>query len=78
MFELLCVCVCCSVLGFHRQVINLCDNTFAAEGSVSMANALPSLQQIRVLNFGDCLVRNEGARAIAKVIREGLPLLEVK
>ena len=73
LFELL-----CAVFGFCYQVINLSDNTFAVDGSVAMANALPSLQQVRVLNFGDCLVRNEGARAIAKVIQEGLPLLEVE
>lgn len=43
-----------------------------------MAGVLPHLQKLRVINFGDCLVRSEGARAIAEAIKEGHQLLEVK
>lgn len=30
-----------------------------------------------MINFGDCLVRSEGAVALAAVLREGLPILKV-
>lgn len=30
-----------------------------------------------MINFGDCLVRSEGAIALAAVLREGLPVLKV-
>ena len=30
-----------------------------------------------MVNFGDCLVRSEGAIALAAVLREGLPVLRV-
>ncbi len=30
-----------------------------------------------MINFGDCLVRSEGAVALAAVLREGLPVLKV-
>lgn len=59
-------------------MIDLNDNTFTEVGSKSMAEALPHLQKLRVINFGDCLVRSEGAHAIAKAIKEGHQLLEVK
>lgn len=53
------------------------DNTFTEEGSLAMAEVLPNLQELRVINFGDCLVRSDGARAIAEAIKEGHKLLEV-
>ncbi|KHN74734.1 Ran GTPase-activating protein 2 [Toxocara canis] len=46
------------------RVINLSDNTFTAAGARAMAKVLPSLRLIEVLNFGDCLCRNDGAIAI--------------
>lgn len=52
------------------------DNTFTEEGSLAMAEVLPNLQELRVINFGDCLVRSDGARAIAEAIKEGHKLLE--
>lgn len=42
-----------------------------------MAKVLPNLQQLRVINFGDCLVRPGGAKAIAEAIKDGHPLLQV-
>lgn len=42
-----------------------------------MAEVLPCLQKLRVINFGDCLVRPEGGRAIAEAIKDGHQLLEV-
>ncbi len=32
---------------------------------------------MQVINFGDCLVRSEGASAIAETLSEGLPILKV-
>lgn len=42
-----------------------------------MADVLPNLQKLRVINFGDCLVRPGGAQAIASVIKDGHQQLEV-
>ena len=53
------------------------DNTFTEEGSVAMAEVLPNLQQLRVINFGDCLVRPGGAVAISDAIKDGHQLLQV-
>ncbi|XP_035825246.1 ran GTPase-activating protein 1 [Aplysia californica] len=33
--------------------------------------ALPKLTQLEIINFGDCLVRTDGARAIANVLNQG-------
>ena len=38
---------------------------------------LKDLQKLEVINFGDCLVRSEGASALAKVVSNGIPLLKV-
>uniref|UniRef100_A0A3Q1HX53 Ran-GTPase activating protein 1 C-terminal domain-containing protein n=1 Tax=Anabas testudineus TaxID=64144 RepID=A0A3Q1HX53_ANATE len=38
---------------------------------------LPWHRNIQVINFGDCLVRSEGAIALAAVLTEGLPILKV-
>ena len=35
------------------------------------------LNQLRVINFGDCLLRSDGAKEIALAIQEHLPNLEV-
>ena len=42
-----------------------------------MADVLPSLQKLKVINFGDCLVRSEGAREIAAAVKDGHQQLEV-
>ena len=42
-----------------------------------MAEVLPELQKLRIVNFGDCLVRPEGARAIAEAMKSNHQLLEV-
>uniref|UniRef100_A0A4W5L7G7 Ran GTPase activating protein 1b n=1 Tax=Hucho hucho TaxID=62062 RepID=A0A4W5L7G7_9TELE len=38
--------------------------------------ALRHLRTVQVINFGDCLVRSEGAIALSAVLREGLPTLK--
>ncbi|XP_035766702.1 ran GTPase-activating protein 1a [Neolamprologus brichardi] len=40
------------------------------------SQALKHLRSIQVINFGDCLVRPEGAKAIAVSVSEGLPILK--
>ena len=35
------------------------------------------LDQLKVINFGDCLLRSDGAKEIARAIQEHLPNLEV-
>jgi len=53
----------------NMQHVNLNDNTFTAIGAKAMAEkALPHLQNLEVMNFGDCLVRTEGANAIAEAL----------
>ena len=69
--------VCPSASQPPIQVIDLNDNTFTEPGSTAMAEVLPSLQEVRVLNFGECLVRSGGATAIAEAIKDGHKLLEV-
>lgn len=44
---------------------------------LSALQALRHLRNVEVVNFGDCLVRCEGAIALAGVLREGLPVLRV-
>lgn len=46
-------------------------------GSIALAEVLPSLQELRTVNLGDCLVRNDGATAIAEAIKDGHKLLQV-
>lgn len=41
------------------------------------SQAMKHLRSIQVINFGDCLVRPEGAKAIAVSVSEGLPILKV-
>ena len=42
-----------------------------------MADVIPSLQELEVINFGECLVRSEGAVAIAQAIKDGHQMLRV-
>lgn len=42
-----------------------------------LPQALKHLHNIQVINFGDCLVRPEGATAIAESVTVGLPILKV-
>lgn len=44
---------------------------------VCVSQALKHLCYVQVINFGDCLVRSEGAGAIAETLKEGLPILKV-
>lgn len=38
---------------------------------------LPKLQNLEVINYGDCLVRTEGAIAITEALKEGYQKLKV-
>ncbi len=59
------------------QIIDLNDNTITEEGSVALAEVLPNVQNLKVLNLGDCLVRDNGAKAIAGAIKNGHRQLQV-
>jgi len=52
--------------------LNLNDNTFTPQGAVAMAKVLPNLKNLEVINFGDCLVKTEGAKALAECLRSAL------
>lgn len=45
--------------------------------NICTSQALKYLHSIQVINFGDCLVRTAGAKAIAETVLEGLPILKV-
>uniref|UniRef100_A0A8C7V891 Ran GTPase activating protein 1 n=1 Tax=Oncorhynchus mykiss TaxID=8022 RepID=A0A8C7V891_ONCMY len=75
--------------GARLTVLDLSDNAFgpdgvkgiekllkSTKGAIAMAQALKHLRSVQVINFGDCLVRSEGAIAIAEAITEGLPILK--
>ncbi len=47
------------------------------QGSVAIATVLSELQQLRVINFGECLVRSNGAKLIADAIKDGHNGLQV-
>ncbi|MEQ2165101.1 hypothetical protein GOODEAATRI_013577 [Goodea atripinnis] len=54
-------------------------NRLENDGATALAQAfqaLKHLNNIQVINFGDCLVRPEGAKAIAETVSEGLPILK--
>ena len=54
-----------------------CRPLINAVGSDLHLQALRHLRNVQVINFGDCLVRSEGAMAIADTLVEGLPILKV-
>lgn len=35
------------------------------------------LNELRIINFGDCLLRSDGAKEMARAVQEHLPNLEV-
>lgn len=43
----------------------------------SIFQVLPKLQNLEVINCGDCLVRTEGAIAISEALKEGHQKLKV-
>ncbi|CAN8012139.1 unnamed protein product [Ixodes pacificus] len=61
----------------NLHLLNLNDNIFTPEGARQMAQASASiiavrrLDKLEVLNFGDCLVKTAGAKALAKGLAEG-------
>lgn len=58
-------------------ILNLNDNTFTWRGSHDMALVLPKLQRLKIINFGDCLIRTKGAEFLAKALSDGHLELEV-
>lgn len=60
----------------NLKVINLEDNSLTEEGAKYIAECLPALKKINMLNFGDCLVRTNGAFALAKALKGNCPDLK--
>ncbi|KAK7476958.1 hypothetical protein BaRGS_00031817 [Batillaria attramentaria] len=55
----------------NLRILNLNDNTFTEVGAREMSKVLPQLQALEVINFGDCLLKTEGALALAKALKLG-------
>lgn len=56
--------------------MDLSDNIFTEVGSSAMAEAVGQLKRLKVVQFGDCLVRTEGAKALAAALDAGHESLE--
>lgn len=61
----------------NLRLIDLNDNTITLKGAKHIANALPHLQKLKVLNFDDCLLRTDGATVLADALTEKHMNLEV-
>ena len=48
--------------------LNLNDNTMAEEGGEAIASSLEVLTDVKIINFGDCLIRSGGCVAILKAL----------
>ncbi|GBM72054.1 Ran GTPase-activating protein 1 [Araneus ventricosus] len=55
------------------KVINLEDNSLTEKGAQYIAECIPSLLHLQMLNLGDCLVRTGGAIALANALEDGCP-----
>ena len=62
----------------NLSILNMNDNTFTEKGAKSLADVLPKLQKLRILNLGDCLLKTEGALLIAKALESGHQVLDEK
>ena len=63
---------------YLQQVLNLNDNTLTEKGSEAVAAVLPDLQDIRIIDLGECIVRSDGAMVLAKALENGHKKLEVE
>lgn len=55
----------------NLETVDLQDNTFTAQGSVALANALPSWTKLSELAVGDCLLSARGGIAVAEALQKG-------
>lgn len=58
-------------------ILNLNDNTIGPKGSAFIAKALSGLDNIKELNFGDCLLKTKGALLLADSLKSGSKNLEI-
>ncbi|KOB77290.1 Ran GTPase-activating protein, partial [Operophtera brumata] len=58
------------------SLLNLNDNTIGGKGAACIAQALPTLKNLKEINFGDCLLKSAGARALAQAFRDSALLIE--
>ena len=57
--------------------MNLSDNTLTEKGCLAIAEVLGDLQNLKIINFDDCLVQSDGAKALSSALQDGHQLLEV-
>lgn len=55
----------------NLEILNLNDNTFGKKGAAAIAKVLPSLQKLRQINFGDCLLKTSGVILLADGLKNG-------
>lgn len=55
----------------NLHVLNLNDNTIGPKGAEALFQALPVLTKLKVINFGDCLLKSKGASLLAKALQGG-------
>lgn len=55
----------------NLEILNLNDNTIARKGAGAIAKALPNLQRLQQINFGDCLLKTDGAILLAGGLKNG-------
>lgn len=61
----------------NLEILNLNDNTIGPKGSEHISKALSSLQNLKEINFGDCLLKTKGALLLADGLKDGHKKLEV-
>lgn len=61
----------------NLEILNLNDNTIGPKGSESIAKALLGLDNLKELNFGDCLLKTRGALFLADSLKQGNKNLEI-
>lgn len=59
------------------EILNLNDNTIGPKGSESISKALSQLDNIKELNFGDCLLKTKGALLLANTLKSSNKNLEI-
>ena len=75
--KVLTVCIISLMFLVFTVTISLPSNPVKVTSLYNL-QALPNLQNLEVLNFGDCLVRTKGAEAIADAIKDSHTNLKVR
>lgn len=54
----------------NLQILNLNDNTIGPKGAEALYRTLPMLTKLRLINFGDCLLKDKGASFLSKILKD--------